>query len=263
MPELPEVNTVQHYFRETSLHKQITHVIVQDDKIIRNMDGDQFAMNLSGQQFVDTYRQGKYFFGELENGHSVLFHLGMTGDLKYYHNEVDQPKYERFAFHFADGSVLGFDCPRKFARILYLEDRQAYVKEINLGIDALRMDEKTFLTLTKGKKSTIKGFLLNQHYIAGVGNLYADEICFQTKVHPASKLEKLNPKTLKLIFKNMQSILQEAVDRLPHYKQYPPNWFWEWRVEGNLGPNGKGSIEKLKVAGRTTYFATKWQKLYE
>ena len=262
MPELPEVNTVQLYFRETALQKRIRKVVVSDEKVIRNVDGHDFAHKISGQRFVDTYRRGKYFFGDLENGHSVLFHLGMTGDLKFYSDETDRPKYERFAFHFEEGTVLAFDCPRKFARILYLEDRKAYLEEINLGPDALEIDEATFMDLTEGKKSSIKGFLLNQHYLAGVGNLYADEICYQSKVHPASIVQKIPAKVLKLLFGNMQSILQKAVDHLPHYKNYPPNWFWEWRKEGLAGPKGKGVVEKTKIAGRTTYYVEGWQRLY-
>ncbi len=121
MPELPEVNTFQRYFDETSLDQKIIKVEVQDDKIIRNVSGATFADLLTNRTFTGSYRRGKYLFGELDNGHHVLLHFGMTGDLKYYSEPEEAPKHERFAFHFENGYRLGFDCPRKFARICYLE----------------------------------------------------------------------------------------------------------------------------------------------
>ena len=175
MPELPEVNTFQRYFDGTSLKQKIEEVIVHDDKIIQDIDGLTFAAQLQGRSFIKSYRQGKYLFGELDNEHHVLFHFGMTGDFKYYQDEEEKPKHERFVFLFENGYRLGFDCPRKFAKIRYLEDRAAYLAKIQLGTDALRISKEEFLEKAQGKKASIKGFLLNQKQLAGVGNLYADE----------------------------------------------------------------------------------------
>lgn len=262
MPELPEVHTVEQFFRSTALQKHIHTVEVHDEKIIRNVSGAEFAQKITGNQFVNTYRQGKYCFGILESGQSVLFHLGMTGDFVFYADEEGASKYERFVFRFSDGSNLGFDCPRKFARILYLDNHLQYLQEIKLGEDALVIKWETFKQLAYGRKSTLKGFLLNQHYLAGVGNLYADEICWQTNVHPEATVGNIPEKILKEIFESMQRILGEAVERLPHYKAYPANWFWEWRKEGIKNPKGQGVITKSKIAGRTTYYSTEGQHLY-
>lgn len=261
MPELPEVNTFQHYFNETGLHQKIAAVEVSDDKIMRNGTGADFAEFIQGRTFVKTYRRGKYLFVEADDGRHILLHFGMTGDLAYYDAPEDRPKHERFRFVFENGMKLGFDCPRKFARILTVPDLPSYLREIQLGEDALVISEKEFLALAKGKKSTIKGFLLNQKYIAGVGNLYADEICYQTDIHPASRTDKLNEKQLKSIFAAMQRILNEAVEKLPHYKAYPGVWFWDkWRKEG---PTADGyEVVSGKVAGRTTYWAEGRQVLY-
>ncbi len=262
MPELPEVHTFQQYFDQTSLHQPIAEVVVHDDKIIRNLSGDAFVEKLTGRTFNGSYRRGKYLFGALDNGHHLLLHFGMTGDLKYYHQEEDRPRHERFVFHFANGSRLGFDCPRKFAKINYIESLEDYINNIGLGEDALEISEATFLQKADGKKSTIKGFLLNQKQLAGVGNLYADEICFQTRIHPGSRVNALSKKQLKAIYAAMRDILGTAVKRTAYYKDYPENWFWQWRVEGQPGPNGKGTVRSTKIAGRTTYFVEGWQKVY-
>lgn len=262
MPELPEVNTFQRYFDRTALQQRIERVDVHDEAIIRNVSGDVFAERLKNRTFTGSYRQGKYMFGELDNGHSVLLHFGMTGDIKYYSEDEDRPKYERFVFCFDNGFKLGFDDPRKFAKIRYLENRNAYLEEIGLGEDALRISVENFLAQTEGKKSTIKGFLLNQSYLAGVGNLYADEICYQTRIHPASRVDQLSEAQLRDIHQKMQDILKFAVENEAHYKQYPDDWLWQWREVGKSAPEGDGEVRKTKIAGRTTYFCESWQVLY-
>lgn len=262
MPELPEVNTFKRYFDESSLNQKIAQTIVADDKIIRNCTGSEFAELTGGRTFLKSYRRGKYLFAEMDNGEHVLLHFGMTGDLAYYEDEIDKPKHERFRFEFENGMKLGFDCPRKFARIVHIPDLEEFIENKKLGEDALVISEKAFLAAAAGKKATIKGFLLNQNHLAGVGNLYADEICYQTKIHPASRTNALSKKQLKSIFKTMQSILNQAIEQLPHYKEYPGEWFWEkWRKEGEL--KGKGMVVSGKIAGRTSYWVNGWQVLYE
>ena len=262
MPELPEVNTFKKYFEETSLRQRIVEVMVSDEKIIRNMSGPDFAERLTGRTFTSAYRQGKYLFGELDNGHSVLFHFAMTGGFKFYHAPEDRPRHERFAFRFANGGHLGFDCQRKFAKILYLEDRDEYLKKIKLGPDALLISEEVFLEKTKGKKGPVKGFLLNQSQLAGVGNLYADEACFQCRIHPASRLDKIPEKKKTELFHTLRAILERAVNERPYYKEYPDDWFWKWRQDGKLAPDKKSKVRHETIAGRTTFFAPGWQKKY-
>ena len=262
MPELPEVNTFQQYFNKTSLRQKIDEVRVHDAKIIRNVDADTFIEKLTNRTFVSSYRRGKYLFGKLDDGNYLLFHFGMTGDFKYYEDEMEQPRHERFAFHFQNGFRLGFDCQRKFARIVYIENLEKYIEEIGLGEDAIVISESDFLQKMEGRKTSIKGFLLNQKLLAGVGNLYADEICFQTRIHPASSLNALKLKHKKAIFESMQNILKTAIDRTTNYKDYPEDLFFQWRVEGEKAPKGKGICKVEKIAGRTTYFFETYQKLY-
>lgn len=262
MPELPEVNTFQRYFDETALHKKMNSVVVHDDKIIRNVSGTTFIDLLTGRTFTGSYRRGKYLFGILDNGNHLLLHFGMTGDLVYYSEKEDQPRHERFAFHFEDGYILGFDCPRKFARICYIEELDQYLQKIKLGEDAQRITEAYFLEKMKGKKGTVKGFLLNQSILAGMGNLYVDEVCFQTKVHPGSVTSKIPKKKQKEMFQKMQEVLQYAIDKSVHYKDYPEDYLWQWREDGALAPDKKSKVESMKIAGRTTYFANGWQRFY-
>lgn len=262
MPELPEVNTFQRYFDQTALGQKIEQTRVYDDKIIRNMDGASFAEALTGRTFSGSYRRGKYLFGTLDNGHYLQLHFGMTGDLRYYQDPGDRPRHERFAFEFDSGYTLGFDCPRKFARIVYIEDLATYLDHIKLGEDALRISPDDFLSLAQGKKGTLKGFLLNQKYLAGVGNLYADEVCYQTRIHPGSRMDRIPEEALLRVHAKLQEILQFAVEQNAYYKAYPDDWLWTWREEGATAPDGTpASI--ARIGGRTTYFFEGYQKLFD
>eukprot|EP00903_Cladosiphon_okamuranus_P000279 g279.t1 len=208
--------------------------------------GPVVRMTLSGQQlkqFLDTgdtnnFGEGGYFqrYQAEKDADGWL----IKGDLKLYQEEEDKPRFERFAFVFTDGNRLGFDDARKFARVLYLEDRDAYIAEKGLGVDALEISEEDFLEAMGQRKTSIKGFLLNQSMLAGVGNLYADEICYRTRVNPASTVANIPVKKRKEIYAKMQEVLHIAVEQAPYYKEYPDNWFWhEWRYEGHEAPDGK------------------------
>jgi len=276
MPELPEVNTFQKYFDAAAISQRIADVDIADDYIIKQVLaatgnttsatrkagvlGERFAERLKGQTFTKSYRQGKYLFGDLDSGHSVLLHFGMTGDLRLYTEKEDRPKHERFAFVFDDGQRLGFDDPRKFAKIRYLKNREQYVKDIKLGTDALLISKAEFLAKAESRKTSLKAWLLNQQVTAGVGNLYADEVCYQTRIHPDSQVNALSIKQLIAVHKAMVTTLTTACDREAYYKQYPDNWFWQWRKLDRVPRRGK--VLKGVVGGRTTHWVEGWQKLY-
>lgn len=261
MPELPEVNTVMKGFRDHALNLKITKVEIHDDKILRNVDRHQFSSALIQQDFTDTYRQGKYFFATLSNGLDVLFHLGMTGDLVYYFAKEDQPKYERFSIQFDTGMILGYDDLRKFSNILLLKDRQKYLDEIQLGPDALKINLTEFSQAFEKKSTSLKSVLMDQHLMAGIGNLYADEICYQSRLHPASVAGALSKTHLKKLHRLTQTILREACERDAYYKIYPEDWFWKWRGDKVGHLKGKGEVKKMKIAGRTTYYIEGYQEL--
>ncbi len=263
MPELPEVHNFKQYFDAAATNQTIDQLIVHDDKIIRNMSGPLFSDAMKGRTIKSSIRRGKYLFAQLDNGHDVLLHFGMTGDLNLYQAEEDRGRFERFAFHFRDGNILGFDDSRKFARILYLEDREGYIEEVGLGPDALDLEEDYFLAKMEGRKTTIKGFLLNQKVVAGLGNLYVDDLCYRLNLHPASRVNAIPVKLRKAIYRKIVDMMVYATENAPYYREYPEKWFWHtWRTEGQPDPETGGEVKVDKVAGRTTYWVAGRQKKY-
>ena len=264
MPELPEVNAKQLHFEQCALQQRIAKVdLIDPSYILKEIAPADFATKLRGRQFVSSYRRGKYFFAALDNGHYVLFHFGMSGRFRYYDAIAEQPKHERFAFVFENGYRLGFDCPRKFARIHYVPSLDGFIARKNLGEDALLISESQFLALAQNRKSTLKGFLLNQKYLAGMGNLYVDEVCWQQGIHPASRIGALPLENLKAMLHNMQDILRQAVALNAEYSAYPESWLWNHRVPDGLCPKCLSSLEQDKVAGRTTYYCPQCQAFLE
>jgi len=262
MPELPEVHNFKQYFDAAATGQVIDRVTVSDDKIIRNLSGPVFADVLTGRRIMGTIRRGKYLFAQLDNDHDLLLHFGMNGDLNLYQDPGDKGRFERFALHFQDGNTLGFDDSRKFARILYLEDRKGYIEKIGLGPDALDLKEDYFLEKLEGRKTSLKGILLNQSVVAGLGNLYVDEICYRTRLHPGSRVNALTLTDKKSVYREIMDVMEFATQNAPYYRDYPENWFWHtWRHEGGQDPQGEGPVKITKVAGRTTYYVEGRQRL--
>ncbi len=264
MPELPEVNAKKDHFNRVALQQPIEKVdLIDTSYILKDIDGPAFAERLRGRTFVGSYRRGKYFFAELDNGHYVLLHFGMSGRFRYYESLENQPKHERFAFQFENGCRMGFDCPRKLARIHYIEDLQGFIEAKNLGEDALKLQEADFMDLTQGRRGTLKGFLLNQRYLAGMGNLYVDEVCWQQNIHPASTVGALSEQQRRALFRNMQQVLAKAVELDAVYANYPEEWLWNQRSKEGRCPRDGRVLERDKVAGRSTYYCPDCQELID
>ena len=273
MPELPEVEYYRKYFNAAVGTQRITQVVVRDDYVIKQVRDEHrgpkvsdaglseaFCEAVRAQRVTGTYRQGKYLFVDFDGGDSCLLHFGMTGDLALYSDQDQRPRHERLVFCLEDGNYLSYIDPRKFGKIRYLSSRQAYCEAIGLGPDALVIEERAWLEQAKNRKVAIKAFLLNQHVAAGVGNLYADEVLYQTRIDPRSTLAAVPETKLRRVYRSMQVILQEACERGAQYKQYPDDWFWQWRSKMEIPRRGR--VERGVVAGRTTYWVSPWQRLY-
>ena len=254
MPELPEVAYQKKYADATILHKKIVAVETGDKKIYQSPKSD-FEKLLVSNQFESTTRLGKYLFLKLKKNGVLVMHFGMTGKLDFYQHD-ETPKYTKLKLIFEDDSKLAFTCPRKFAKLYLAESVEAFQESHNLGVDALAISEKQFLDICDGRSGTIKGLLMNQSLIAGIGNMYADEVLFQTKIHPKSKVNNLSQKQLKSIFDKIGDVLEVVKEARIEGKRVPESYLTRLRKEGEGAdcPRNNGKIEQIKVSGRTTYY---------
>lgn len=261
MPELPDVEIFREYLARTALHKKITGIQVNRDDIL-TVPKDQMNKRLRGQTMVDTHRHGKHLLAQLDDGGWLSFHFGMTGFLKYYKNQDEAPNHVRLRFDFDNEYHLAFDNQRLLGEVGLTEDVDTFVEETELGPDALAMDYDTFRQQVEDRRGMVKTTLMNQSILAGIGNVYSDEILFQARLHPRARINDLSEDDLRDLFDHMKSVLQTVIDHRVEIDQLPDSFMLPHREEGADCPGG-GTIEKINISGRNGYYCPKQQVRYE
>lgn len=259
MPELPEVTYQKMYVDSTSLHQKIVKVETGADKIFQSPKKD-FEKILLKNEFVATSQIGKYLLLKLKKSGFLVIHFGMTGKLDFFnHDEVH--KHAQLTLSFESGSKLSFICPRKFGKLFHTDSMEAFRKKQNLGPHATDIDNTEFQKLFEAKKGNVKTALMDQSFIAGLGNLYVDEMLFHCGIHPKSKAQNLSKDDISRMFKNMIQILETVIKSKTAGNPIPETYLRNHRTEGDDCPNGKGKVEMIKIGGRSTYFCPQCQEI--
>ncbi|MFO7867180.1 MAG: DNA-formamidopyrimidine glycosylase family protein [Candidatus Aminicenantes bacterium] len=259
MPELPDVEVFRQYMEATSLHKKITGVEVENERVLQDITPSGLGQKLKGRLFERTRRHGKHMFACADGEFWVMFHFGMTGFFKYFKNEEDKPPHARVLFHFDNGFCLAYDSQRMLGKIRIVEDAGDFIRQNELGQDALGLSWDAFQNRMHGRRGTVKTALMNQSLMAGIGNIYSDEILFQTGIHPKTQMNNLNEGLLKKMHEHMQRVLKTAVDKKADPEEFPDDFLVPHRGSGNKCPRCGGEIKKVKVNNRGTYFCPQCQ----
>ncbi|MEF8879070.1 MAG: DNA-formamidopyrimidine glycosylase family protein [Candidatus Thermoplasmatota archaeon] len=260
MPELPDVEVFKKYLDSTSLQKNIEKVEVENPKILEDITVEELKNKIEGKKFKKSRRHGKYLFVEINDNNWLILHFGMTGELKFYKEKSEQPDHARIIFHFDNGYRLAFDCQRLLGIVSLTDSVDDFIEKKQLGVDALDINQKDFLELLNNRRGTIKSALMNQKIVAGVGNIYSDEILFQTDLHPKSKVKNIDEKTLSKIYSSMKEVMKVAIDNNVNPEEFPENYLLLYRDVGNKCPKDDGEIQRVKVSGRSAYYCPKHQK---
>ncbi len=260
MPELPDVERMKQHIDETSLNKNIERVEVKDKGVLDNSP-QTLRRHVEGHSFDNTKRIGKNLFVDIESDQWLWMHFGMTGDLKYFSNGNEMPKYSRAIFHFDNNGALAYVSRRKLGSIRVVEDLQKFIDEKGLGEDAMSMSKDDFFNILRNKHSMIKSALMDQKIVAGIGNVYADEILYQCKIHPKTKTDALSDDQLKDLYTKMRRIFKTAVNNNADAQSMPSHYLITHRRKGEECPDCSGEIERIKVGGRSTYFCPDCQKI--
>ena len=293
MPELPEVETIKNDLRKKILGKKIRKVDLRLKKIVKSSEKG-FVLVLEKNSFESIERRGKLLIlGLSQKNKYLIIHLRMTGQLIYQkggeivaggHSESgrdgalpylhDMPnKHTHIIFHFSDKSKLFFNDLRRFG-VAKIVDKKELEKIVSrFGEEPLDKDFslKVFKNIIRNKKGNIKAFLLNQGYIAGIGNIYADEILFEAGILPSRKIDSLKKEEIKKLYQAIKKILKKAVKYRgttfysyidTHGKQGNFTKFLKvYKREKKMCLKCKKSIiRKTKIAGRGTRSCDKCQK---
>lgn len=272
MPELPEVETVKQVLRKKVLNKTITNVTILYDKIIKT-DITQFKKNIINQTIQEVERYGKYLLIKLNN-YYLISHLRMEGKYFYRKAKEDIDKHTHIIFHFSDNTELHYNDVRKFGTMFLKPINDVFLGEPleKLGVEPFSEGfTKSYLRQKLKNKRTIKACLLDQCIVVGLGNIYVNEVLFLAKIHPERLSSSLSDEEIELIITATQEVLKKAIElggttiRSYYSDDHITGRFQnELLVHGRKGQkclNCGNLIDKIKVAGRGTYFCPHCQKL--
>jgi len=254
MPELPDLEVARRYVNATSLHQKIRSVEVRNEKILGDASAHELGGALEGRSFDSTHRHGKNLFVGLDDGGWMYVHFGMTGRLLYIEDLAKDPPHERFLISFENGYHLAFDDARMFGKVDLVEDPESFIRNKKLGPDPLALGAASFRERFEGRRGGVKAALMNQQIVAGIGNIYSDEILFQIRLHPRTDVRRLDGTTLEELHEQTLRVLEKAIERRADPNELPEPFLLSHRSEGEPCPRGNGKIHKTTAAGRTAYY---------
>lgn len=254
MPELPDIEIRKRYLDSTSLHQKIEAVEVNAPIVLDGLTPAALGKALVGQSFESTRRHGKHLFVELSEGDWMNMHFGMTGDLQYYKKPERQPDYSQVLFHFQNDYQLAYVMPRKLGHIRLIDSIGAFIEEKELGPDALEVGFDRFHELFSGRRGMIKPALMDQSILAGIGNVYSDEILYQARIYPRKQIKELEDGGLRKVYNSMKEVFETALEHNSEPAQYPDSFLIHHRSEGEPCPRCGGEVQKIDVSGRSGYY---------
>ena len=276
MPEMPEVETVRRTLLPLIKGKTIKEVTVWYPKIITG-DAKEFAKQLTGKKIENIERYAKYLLIRLSDNLTIVSHLRMEGKYRLVKINTKKDKHDHVQIVFQDNSALRYNDVRKFGRMQLIKTGTEREKT---GIGKLGVEPNstafTVSYLQNGlarKKKNIKNTLLDQSIVAGLGNIYVDEVLWETKIHPLSQANTIPTKKVAQLHDNINSLIELAIaERGTTVHTYldangKTGGFQKMlQVYGHKGEpcvRCGTPLEKIKVNGRGTTFCPKCQVIYK
>lgn len=277
MPELPEVETITREMREAHIEgRSILKVCSFWPGVHAPYSAEKFNARLAKQTIKKIDRRGKYIVITLSKN-VLLIHLRMTGKFSILEHDEPPLKHEHVRLYLDDGRMLRYEDQRKFGRWALVEIGENTFSHLGLEPLSPEFTLEAFKACILGKRVQAKPFLLNQKYIAGMGNIYVDEALWEAKIHPQRLINTLTEKEIKDLHKAIPKVLEKGIKNLgtslgasrANYfsvsgrrggNQYQLNVF---RQEGLPCPRCSTIVKKIKIAQRGTHFCPNCQQLQE
>jgi formamidopyrimidine-DNA glycosylase len=273
MPELPEVETIAAGLRRRAAGLVIDEVRLFLPELFRG-GRESDLRSVSGRRIETIGRRGKHLLIGCEGGSTLMFHLKMTGQFLWAAADEPRDKHTHLAILFRGaGRELRFRDVRKFGflRCLPTADLAACPELVGLGPEPLEIGEDAFARRIRGRRGRLKSLLLNQTFVAGIGNIYADEILHRAGLHPLSRAESLRPEEIGRLRSAMRTILRRAVEAggssIRDYKDdagEEGDFQLDHRAYGRAGRpcrRCRTAIRRIVVGGRSTFFCPECQRL--
>jgi formamidopyrimidine-DNA glycosylase len=270
MPELPEVETVKNELSPRVLGERITNITLTWDGIVKEPSVSKFRHQLIGQIITEIFRRGKYLFFRLSSNQLLVIHLKMTGSLLFQPLTDDPERFIRAIIHLDGGTGLYFRDPRKFGALRLINDANHITSKLGPEPLVPSFSPEVLLQRLAKRKASIKALLLDQKFVAGIGNMYADEILFTSKIHPLRLGGNLNRKEVLRLHQAIQQVLRAGISNkgasersyfLPSGDKGTAHFHFQVAHRGNQECFTCGTlIQRLVLRSRGTYFCPTCQR---
>lgn len=274
MPELPEVETVKRVLEPQIRGLTIREVLINRPEVIAHPGADAFCRQLTGQKVSGITRRGKFLKIALDSGDHIILHLRMTGSLLFTPANLPEERHTHIVFRLSSGKELRFSDTRRFGRFWLLQKEEA---DPYSGIDKLGLEPfdtkltAAYLTAHFGKRrKAIKECLLEQTVLAGIGNIYSDEILFTAGIYPARPANSLRPKE----WERLAAVIPERLTYFTEKNKLTPEEYLETKGqeyrntpflqvyghEGKPCPSCGEILRHIVVGGRSSVYCPACQK---
>ena len=282
MPELPEVETVVRDLRPRIVGAEISGARTSWSRTLRTHDAEAFDAAVRGRRIEAVGRRAKLLVVELSGGVALTIHLKMTGQLFVMPAAAPMDPYVRLVLAFADGRELRFRDIRKFGRVGFYERHAGTGELVNepggsavfAGHGPEPLDDAftvaVFRRHLRSRKGRLKSLLLDQSFIAGIGNIYADEALWAARLHPLRSASSLRPDDERRLYLAIRSILHEAIERrgssIDDYTAPDGDGEMQERLQvyqrtGERCPRCGRPIRRIVIGARATHFCSWCQRL--
>ena len=282
MPELPEVETVRRGIESRALGRRILSVTVGRERSVRRVGREAVVRGLEGATITSTSRRGKYLLADLDTGDRMMIHLRMSGRVLVVPSGTERPPHTHVTMALAprDGSAeeLLFVDPRTFGEVVVYDPREedAVLPELGrLGVDPIAepFDGDVLWRALRGRRGAVKPLLLSQRVVAGIGNIYADEILHRCRMRWNRPVDRLSRRHVDELAAQTVAVLSEAIEaggstlEDTQYVDVDGNTGWfqvNHLVYGREGEGcltcGRSTVRRVVVAGRSTSYCPRCQR---
>ena len=288
MPELPEVEVVKKSLKKTIYDLRIKNIEIPN-KFLRYKINEKLMKRMINSKVISVSRRSKYILIGLDNQFTIMVHLGMTGKIvitgadkkkyktSFYYELIDsKSKHDHLILEFSKNIIFTYNDVRKFGFIKIFETNKLYLSShLNkLGPEPLskKFNSYYFEKNVMKRQVCLKDLLMNQKFIAGLGNIYVNEALFLSKINPTVRSNKLSLKKIRLLVFNIKKVLKKAIQaggssikNFNNIKGKSGNFQLFFNVYGKQGTNCSrsncmGTIQRIWISKRSTFFCDICQK---
>ena len=264
MPELPEVETFAHQLKTKLIRKTILSADLRWNRTLATPSPKKFKEQIQGQKIVDVGRRAKYLIIQLKD-YDLIIHLRMSGDLLIRDSTIRPAKHDRLIIKLSGGQTLAFNDTRKFGRVWLTANPVEVLGKLGPEPLSKEFTPQWLHEALQSKHRQLKPLLLDQTFIAGLGNIYTDEALNIAKLHPAAGSDSVNRKQAQALHEAIRTVLRHGIKRNGASIDWAyrggqfQNYFRVYDQEGKPCPRCGTTIQKMIIGQRGTHFCPKCQ----